>query len=128
MICLLYIIISTRVRNMMGDYVFTGVCLLTWGVTPVSCPMSLPSLRSHLLSRAVPQPLSFLEVDSTPVPGATPVLAGGYHSPVQAGGGTSVPAGRVAQSWLTDTPVPGQDWGTPWARTWVPQARTGVPL
>ena len=130
--CLLYIIITVRVRSTMEGYIFTVACLLIWVVTSVSGPRSLPSLWpyscgypslwSHLLSRAVPQPPSFL-VRGYPNPGW------GYPSPRKyLSPGCRYPSSVLARGTPVLTGgslVPEQGWGTHWVRTWVPP-RSGL--
>ena len=98
------ILITACVRSMTGGYVFTGVYLLTRRRgTPVSAPRSLPSIWFHVLSGGVPQPLVARHFQETPQSqvGVTPECG---------------------------TPRPGQDWGTPQARTGVPTwLRLGYP-
>ena len=74
------VFIAVRVRSMTEGYVFTGVCLLTWGVTPVSGLRSLPSLCSHVLPWGCLSLWS--HVPSGGVPVLSEVLLGVHPAPV----------------------------------------------
>ena len=106
-------LITTRVRRTTGDYVFTGVCLLTPEGVPHLHPIILPLVPFPFLG--VPH-LHTIILPLVPLSGGTPVI--GPRS------------GQGVPQWL----VPGQDggggtprWGTP-ILEWISPAPQKVML
>ena len=125
------VIFTARVRSTTGAYVFTGVCLLTWGDTPV--PGSFLCLWSQVLSRGVPQSQVLSQVigprsfqGGTCPRSLVPCPFQGYPSPGWGYPSTGWGGGVFPLTWMDGTIQPGQDWGIPLTRSgWgTPLARS----